>query len=76
MDSQRLQNLSRDAPIPIPLAANVSLKATFTPSAFASSSLMSCNRSTRTAVISSVMREAHRGMWMEGRQRFGAGANS
>jgi serine/threonine protein kinase len=36
------------------------------PSARASSSVISCNRSTRTSVISRVIRLAHRGMWMDG----------
>jgi hypothetical protein len=39
------------------------------PSAIASDSLMSFSRSTRTLTISSVIRLAHLGMWIDGRQR-------
>lgn len=37
-----------------------------TPSASASASVMSCNRSTRTETTFNVSRDAHRGIWMEG----------
>jgi hypothetical protein len=51
-----------------------------TPSALASSSLISFTRSTRTLVTSSVMRDAFRGMKMDGRQiiagRRSAGVSS
>src|SRR5690606_28370170 len=40
------------------------------PSAIASSSEISCTRSTRTLTISSVIRDAQRGMWMDGRNLY------
>ena len=42
-----------------------------TPSAIASASLMSYNRSTRTALTVSVIREAQRGIWIDGVHRSG-----
>ena len=43
------------------------------PSAFASASLISCNCLTLTPVTSSVMRDAHRGMKIDGRHILKAG---
>lgn len=49
----------------------LSLVIAVNPSATASSSLISCRRSTRISVISRMILDAHLGIWMDARQRPG-----